>query len=226
MIDRNSASGQPSFDFSISTRNRIAGLKGSNAIEFVNLATVYQSLQTQIARRLSQAGASVAPAIYEQPSDVEIAAYLYLGAATYAFESNPGYRYSAIRTAGRRLLMQFGIRPLSTELRLAGLPQPVVHYSVDEALPGSIKLKDVVFVGITGLGLAADIPTIATTGADFYADTISHAQKITSKYRHRYEQGLKEAGIDLESEPEPIEGIIPQAANMPPRRRRGDDQTK
>ena len=76
-----------------------------------------ESILMQLERRVSQSGGRFRFDISKLPIELQEAAFFYMGAATYAFESNPGYRYSVIRIAARKVLASHNIQPLPTALR-------------------------------------------------------------------------------------------------------------
>jgi hypothetical protein len=173
-----------------------------------------ENIVTQLQRRVSQAGGQFSFDLSDLSPELREAAYLYLGSATYAFESNPGYRYSAIRFAARKSLVGHGLRPISTVLRGNGVAV-WSEFTVDRVELGSINFwqRIQLIVTITGgiSGFAATAPTAYHNIENIY---LPIAQKISTnaiQYMGDYFETLQKLGIDVEYEIPPLElPIMPE----------------
>lgn len=182
--------------------------------------------EKQLERRIGQAGGSLPLDPRLLPPRLSDAAYAYIGSATYAFETNPGYRYSQIRFVARRALAERGLLPFSTVLRHEGFTI-TSHFSLGEVELGSIKFWQTVQVGV---GIAAGMSGFAATAPTAYKNFneiyLPQATKVTSlvlEYVDDYFSVLAEIGVNFDQKTLPIHlAPPPTPPTVIPRRKRGE----
>lgn len=185
--------GESSFTLKIDSDIHIQGANRARLKNALGEVDKYDSALAQIDRRVSQASGHFAFDIAEMSDELRDAAYFYLGAATYAFETNPGYRYSTIRFAARRFLLDHNLLPLSTVLRNQGF-KISSELSLGEIEPGSIKFQQTVNVVLfvaTTVALANDTLQVTQNPA------VQHATYEVLNYVDQYFTILGQSGIHM-----------------------------
>lgn len=166
-------------------------------------------VSAQLERRIVQAGGRFRFDLDDLQSDLREAAYFYFGAATYSFDSNPGYRYSTIRIAARKTLRNLGLAPLSTELRHEGF-RVETQLNLDEIELGSLKFLQTVSVV---LAIAANAPRAYDNLQQIYLPQARIVKSQIENYVEEYFNTLRKAGVDVEHRTPPIR--IPDQPQLP-----------
>lgn len=213
-----------SFSIEIKLRTHIQGADGEALRGRREKLYISRDITTQTQRRVSQTGGSIHFDLSELSADLSEAAYFYLGAATYAFESNPGYRYSSIRFAARKALVDYSLRPISTVLRRNGVTVRS-EFAVDHVELGSINFwqRIQIFVTITGgiSGLAATAPIAYQNIETIYLPAAEKISAEAVEYVGRYFETLQKLGLKVDYEILPLErAIIPERPAIHRRQRR------
>ena len=215
-----------SFSIEIKLRTHIHGADAEALRERREKLYLGKDITTQTQRRVSQAGGHIGFDLSELSVELSEAAYFYLGSATYAFESNPGYRYSSIRFAARKALVDHNLRPISTTLRRNGVSVRS-EFAVDHVELGSINFwqRIQIFVTITGgiSGLAATAPTAYHNIETMYLPAAKKISAEAVEYVGKYFETLQKLGLKVDYEIPPLEPpIIPDRPAIHRRQRRDE----
>lgn len=200
MNTTSSASEFPAFRLTVKSKVSILGGDVAGLRQARSGADTYGTVTSQLVRRIEQAGGSLDFQIDQLPANLREAAFFYFGAATYAFESNPGYRYSGIRYPARQTLLRFDIRPLSTDLRSLGL-RAETDLRVDDIHLGSIKFLQTVGIIVT---IAANAPKAYDNFQHIYLPQAKIIKAEVEKYLEEYFDALRKAGLKIQHDTPPI----------------------
>lgn len=207
-----SESDDPAFELKIQSAVHIEGGNLQELRSAFAITNLPDTVPALIERRVEQAGGSLSFDLRDLRPDLQDAAFLYLGAATYCFESNPGYRYSAIRFEARKTLLDYGIRPLSTSLRHAGF-RAETQLELAEIELGSLKFLQTVAVVMS---IAATGPAVYRNLNEIYLPQARILKTKIEQYVADYFETLEKLGVDVSHRTPPIN--IPETPQLPQQR--------
>lgn len=158
-----------------------------------------RSAETQIFKRVSQAGGIVNIDLGRTRDELIYAAYFYLGVLTFSFEGNPGYRYAQARYTAREVLKYKNVYTLSEELRHKGISVKN-KLSIDKLEYGSIDLASKIVMSITVpasiISATADFPNAYDVIRDAMRPTIAEIYKFTDDYIERLHCVVRDCGVN------------------------------
>lgn len=209
MSDEHSETSQQAFlVIECKTRFHLEGGDVERLRSYRNGFAPRHGFRQKLALRARQAGATLPFDIHGLDDGLAEAAYFFLGAATYCFDSNPGYRYSVIRISARQALARYGVVPLTTALRANGF-RTESGFSLEGIEQGSIKFFSKVSISI---GIAANIVTIAPAVPYTYRfvteqlyPEYKEAAAIVTNYIEVFNAVLNETGVQIEHDTPPVQ---------------------